>query len=379
MRIAVNAMILSPRDTGVGVWTRGLIRALGSLDCGHEFLVYHGRNCGPLPEPTGAGLRYVPVGVPNAVRPLRILWEQAVLPRRLLRDGIDVLHCPAYVRPVRARVPTVLTLHDLFALTHPHVCKRLNVLHYGLMLPPSIRRSTVIHCTSHWTQQALVERFPAAAERAAVIHPGVDDIFQPEKDGREDAVLDRFGCAEAPFLFLGNVEPKKNVAGLFRAYALLRRRHGTDRKLLLAGRRGWRSRDVPALIGELGLSDSVVRAGYLPRGELPVLYRACLALVFPSTVEGFGLPPLEAMACGTPVVCSEGSGLSESVGDAALTVPVGDVEALADAMHRIEESGGVRADLSRRGLARAAGFRWSDRARQFLRLYEQALGEGRGR
>ena len=374
MRIAVNAMILSPHDTGVGVWTRGLVRALGSLDCGHEFLVYHGQNCGPLPEPTGAGLRYVPVGVPNAMRPLRILWEQAVLPRRLLRDRVDVLHCPAYVRPVRARTPTVLTLHDLFALTHPHVCKRLNVLHYGLMMPPSIRRSAVVHCTSHWAQRALAERFPAAAKRAAVIHPGVDGIFRPEMDGGEDALLERFDCADAPFLFVGNVEPKKNVAGLLRAYDLLKRRHGTDRKLLLAGGRGWRSRNVPALIRELGLEDSVVRAGYLARGELPALYRACLALVFPSIVEGFGLPPLEAMACGTPVICSEGSGLNESVGEAALTVPVGDVESLADAMHRIEQSADARADLSRRGVARAAGFRWPGRAEQFLRLYEQALG-----
>ena len=215
----------------------------------------------------------------------------------------------------------------------------------------------------------------AEARRARIRLPAVDDIFQSEKDGRESEVLARFGCGEPPFLFVGNVEPKKDVSGLLEAYAALKRRFGTGRRLLLVGGRGWRSAAALGRIGALGLADDVVRAGYVPRRELPAIYRASVGLVFPSLCEGFGLPPLEAMACGTPVICTGGSGLAESVGAAARLVPTGEPEALAGAMHELEHSPDLRARLRRDGLARAQQFRWEGKAEQFVRLYERAVRE----
>jgi len=373
MRIAIDAVTLSSRDTGVGIWTRGLIRALGRLGSQNEYLVYHGRDAAQLPPLESPSARYVPVHIPNAVRPVRIFWEQVLLPRRLRRDRVDVLHCPAYVRPLRVRVPTVLTLHDLFAITHPQCCTRLNALHYGLMLPPSIRRATAIHCTSAWTRQMLSERFPQEDHKAHVIHPGVDDEFRPAaSDAQANETLARMGLDAPPFLFVGSIEPKKNVPMLLDAYELLKRRHGTRRKLLLVGRAAWGSRAALHRIRALGLEGDVIRAGYVSRDELPAIYRSAFALVFPSLWEGFGLPPLEAMACGTPVICTGGSGLAESAGDAARIVPSGDVAALADAMHEMEESPELRAHSREAGLRRAEGFRWPDKAQDFLRLYALA-------
>jgi glycosyltransferase involved in cell wall biosynthesis len=376
VRVAIDAMTLSERDTGVGVWTRGLIRALDAFGGADEYLIYHGLDAAGLPRLRSHGARYVPVELHNACRLRRIFYEQALLPGRLRRDGVDVLHCPAYIRPLRARMPVVLTVHDLFTLTHPELCKRLNVLHFRLAFPRSIRRAQVIHCTSEWTKQSLAELFPDEAQKAHVITPGVDDIFHPsDRAPGGPATLRRLGLAEPPLLFVGNVEPKKNLEVLLAAYAQFRK-GGAPNRLLMVGGPGWRSRGVFQAMRRLGLEQDVVRTGYVPRHELPGIYRASLALVFPSLVEGFGLPPLEAMACGLPVICATGSGLAESVGNAALTVQPDDVEALARAMRRLAESADLRAVLSGAGLARARHFQWRDRAGQFRRLYRLAAGLG---
>jgi len=379
MRVAIDAMILSARDTGVGVWTRGLIRALDQWGGGHEYLVYHGRDAADLPRLRSGRMRYVLLPVRNAVRSLRISYEQFVLPHRLVRDGVDVLHCPAYVQPLRARVPTILTLHDLLALTHPAMCKGLNVLHFRLMLPRSIRAAGLVHCTSRWTLRALSRRFPGPAAAARVITPAADDIFRPAADAAEaERTLARFGLDVPPLLFAGNVEPKKAPTALLEAYAAFRSRSPHAPKLLMVGGEGWGNRSFFAALRRLGLDAEVIRAGYLPRADLPAVYRASRALVFPSIVEGFGLPPLEAMACGTPVICSDAAGLAESTGGAALTVPVGDVAALADAMRRVVESDTLREELRAAGLRRVRRFRWGPRAQEFVRLYRAVAACPRG-
>jgi len=374
VRIAIDAMALTGRDTGVGVWTRGLIGGLAACGAGHEYLVYHGADAGPA-LPVGGGVRAVPVRVRNRLRPLRIAWEQAALPRRLRRDAAEVLHCPSYVVPLGARLPIVLTLHDLLALTHPAYCTRRNVCHFGLMQGRSIRRAAAIHCTSQWTLETLRQEFGAAADRARVVHPCVDDLFGPDGPGPGD-VRARWGLRQAPFLFVGRPEPKKGLPVLLRALARLRERGRLRRKLLMVGPPGWGEGAVRRLEDGLELGAHVVRAGYLPRGELPGVYRAARALVFPSLVEGFGLPPLEAMACGTPVVATHAGGLRESVGEAGLIVPPGDPEALADALERLETSGSLRGRLRAAGLARAARFRWREAVPRFLGLYEAAREAG---
>jgi alpha-1,3-rhamnosyl/mannosyltransferase len=374
MRIGVNAIILGRRDSGVGIWTRGLIRSLDRWGGGHEYVVYHGLDAAELPELHSGRVRYACVPVSNRLRPLRIAWEQLRLARRARADGLDVLHCPSYVRPLRAGVPTVLTLHDLFALTHPQFCRRLNGVHYCLMLGPSVRRATLIHCTSHWTRRMLEEEFPAQAGKAHVVHPGVDEVFRPRAE-RAGRVLERYGLRAPPFLFVGVPEPKKDVATLLVAYAELHLLYGTRRKLLMVGGRGWPRGELRRAIRDLCLEGYVVTAGYVPRRELPALYRAAVALVFPSAAEGFGLPPLEAMACGTPVVCTLGTGLAESAGRAARRVPVGDHSALADAMHEVDRSPALRERLKAAGLRHAADFAWRDKAARMVRLYERAAGK----
>jgi glycosyltransferase involved in cell wall biosynthesis len=219
----------------------------------------------------------------------------------------------------------------------------------------------------------LAREFGPVADKAHVVRPGIDSIFKPTQDAAETRrVLERFGLEQPPLLFVGNVEPKKNIPALLDALARVKRRAGTRRKLLMVGAHQWRSGSLTARIARLGLAGDVVLGGYVPRADLPGIYRSSLALVFPSLWEGFGLPPLEAMACGCPVICTFGSGLSEGAGKAARLVPPDDVAALADAMEEVERSPDIRRWLREVGLRRVRNFRWPDRVREFPRLYELA-------
>jgi glycosyltransferase involved in cell wall biosynthesis len=304
-------------------------------------------------------------------RLMRIAWEQGLLPRRVRRAGADVLHCPAYVAPALGRTPMVVTVHDLLVYTHPGLCKRLNVLHYRLMMPRAVRRAAVVHCTSNWTQALVHEQFPKAG-RTEVLHPCVDDIFHPRAQRAERRrVLDRYGLEQAPILFVGNVEPKKGIGTLLDAVALLEQR-GHTRPLLVVGTEGWRYGRLPERMARMESRGTVVRTGYVPRSELPALYRTAAVFAFPSTVEGFGIPPLEAMACGTPVVCAMHSGLIESAGDAALTVPPGSPETLARALHRTLAHPELHSHLRRAGLERAEQFRWRRAAARMMDIYRLA-------
>ena len=381
MKIAINAMILGRRETGVQVWTRGLIRALARADRQNEYVVYHPRRAAPDVAGAPESFRLVAVGVPGGSRAARIAWERLVLPREVRREGADVLHCPAYVapRPPRrasgsGRVPTVVTLHDLFVYTHPQFCRTLNILHYRLVMPSSVRRAARIHCTSHWNRMALCAVFPDVLDRVRVVHPAVDEVFHPAAPEAVEQFRRDRGLDAAPFLFVGNVEPKKNVSSLLEAVAIAKRRGILKRKLVLVGPKGWPGVALEGKIARLGLKEDVVRWGYVPREELPLVYGCGRALIFPSRVEGFGLPPLEAMACGTPVVATERGGLAESVGGAALLVENGTPTELAEAIARLEASDELCRALSEVGLRRARQFRWDRAARQMLEVYREAAG-----
>lgn len=379
MRVAIDAMILGPRDTGVGLFVRELILALSETDRENEYLVYHGRDAGPIAVAGGGNMRLVQTGVSNRIRGERIAWEQFALPGRLRRDGVNVLHSPAYIKPIRAAVPTLITVHDLFALTHPRLCKWLNVLHYQAMLRLSIRTASLIHCNSEWTRSEVARLWPDRGDRVRVVRPGIDARYRPVSDAAAlAAVRERYGLGgDPPLVFVGNIEPKKNLALLLRAFKVLRDRHGSRRRLVIVGQRAWKWRPVVRLYEALGLGESVVWTGYVPTEDLPAIYSLALCLVFPSICEGFGFPPLEAMRCGTPVVVSDAPALVEAVGEAALVSPRDSPEALAAAVHRMETDAALRARLRQAGQERSALFDWAGSARRLVSLYRELAESGR--
>ena len=369
MRVAINALLLSGRHSGVERAILQLLRHIGE-GCDDEMVALVGRDFDAAPlDGRRVGIERLPVS--NRSKLARIAYELGWLRRHL--DEFDLFHAPAYVAPARLPVPLVVTLYDLVALRHPKLARRSNVAHYRLRLPGAARAAARILVPLECVARDVVEHLHIPRSRIRVVPLGVDEAFTPPSEAAKAAVRERLGLREPLVLFVGNVEPKKNLPTLIRAFAELRR-SGLSHELVIAGKRGWKCRDVYRLPAELGIEAPVRFLGYVADGDLPALYGAAELFAFPSLVEGFGLPPLEAMACGTPVVVSEADALVETAGDAALHVPATDVAALADAMRRLLTDAALRQQMIAAGLARAACFTWPRTAELTRAVYREALG-----
>jgi glycosyltransferase involved in cell wall biosynthesis len=384
MRIAFDATAMPRLMAGAAVYTYELARALAAVDSENEYVIFaRGRQFDDLPAmrpgpPAGpayrtgrrAGLRVLKVRVPS--RLLRLLWEQTVLPwsakggRRL---RIDVLHSPHHTTPLApCGYRRVVTIHDLTFFLLPERYPTTRRLYFQVMTRLSARVADAIIVPSEAVKGDVMRILGLPPERLFVIPEAAGPAFRPQDAVAIEAVRRRYGL-EGPFLLsVGSLEPGKNRERLLQAFARLRA-GGLKHTLVVAGQRAWRYEGEAPLARRLGLADSVRFLGHVPQADLPALYSAAEVFVFPSLYEGFGLPALEAMACGTPVVASNVSALPEVVGDAALQVSPLDVEALADAMERLLRDGRLRSDLRERGLARAARFSWEKAARQTVEVY----------
>lgn len=368
MRVAINALLLSGRFSGVekAIWE--LLRHIGA-GSEDEFVALVGND---FDERLLNGARVVVERLPvsNRSRLVRIAYEEWLLARRL--KGFDLFHAPGYVAPKRLPCPLVLTIYDLVALTHPELAKRSNALHYRWRLPRSAKAAARIIVPLECVARQVVERFGVERERVRVVPLGVDARLKPPSLDERARVRARHRLAKPYILFVGNIEPKKNLPTLLRAFAALKQ-DGLPHELVLAGKRGWKCREVFALPAELGIKADVRFLGYVEEEDLAGLYGGAELFAFPSLVEGFGLPPLEAMACGTPVVTSDADALVETTGDAAEHVPALDVHALADAIRRVLCDAALREQLRGAGLARAAAFTWSRAAEMTRSVYREAL------
>lgn len=281
----------------------------------------------------------------------RVAWQQARLPCLLRGQGCDALLALAYTAPLRAPVPYALQVHDLIALTQPALCRTLNAWHMRTLMPASIRGARWVLATSTPGAEQLRQLFPAVRARVHVLPLGVDPLFLTATAALPyPAALDAAEPARAPYLlFVGVLEPKKGLATLLAAYRELAARQPLT--LVLAGRVGWKCvAELQALDAYRG-PGRVLRLGYVPREELPALYQHAAAYVQPSCAEGFGLPVLEAMVMGTPVVHSDLAELEATAGGNGLSFAVGDAAALARQLQRVLASPDLRAELAARGQA----------------------------
>ncbi len=382
MRILFDALVVRSLASGVERAIQRLLVALGEAGLEEYRVVQPPRSDLVVPP----GSRFAARTAPRytALRIGRLLWEQLALSRLAAREGCTLIHAPAYLAPLIGRTTVVLTVYDLIALRYPRLCRWENALNYRLFLPLSVRRADGIVVPSRCTERDLLAAFPELRERVVVIPLGVGDEFRRERTP-EDLAHARAHYRLPPrfFLFVGRREPKKNLGALVAAIAELKRSAGFPHRLVIAGPSGWGDKALLRRLRRLGMHEEVLFLGTVPQDHLPVLYALADAFVFPSLYEGFGLPPLEAMACGTPVVCSNRGALPEIVGEAALTVDPTDVAGLAAAMKRVVEDPATRARLKEAGRQQAKRFDWRRTAEQVETFYRQTAlrpsrGQGRG-
>jgi glycosyltransferase involved in cell wall biosynthesis len=368
--IGLNAQLLagqqSYRSAGIHRYIRGLMQHLPAADPRFAYTAFTGRNAA---APDGA-LRVQRTGLPTANPWGRILWEQFVQPVTARQSGVDLLHMLAYVSPLVATVPSVVTVHDLSFLRAPERFRPANRTYLSLLTGLSCQRARRIIAVSQHTKKDVMKVYGVPEEKIDVVYSGLDAAFvrpAPEAIGR---FREAHGLPDKFILYLGTIEPRKNLSSLIRAYARVR---PAGVKLVCAGGRGWMSEDVFQTVEELRLSRDVIFPGFVPDDDLPYWYSAAQVFVYPSAYEGFGLPVIEALACGVPTITTNASSLPEAAGDAALLFPPDDSAALAEALARLLADDSLQADLAARGPLQAARFTWQGAAQCTAAVYARAL------
>lgn len=373
MRIAIDYTSGITQRAGIGRYTRNLMRALLDIDTTDRFTLFSSeRATATYGFPKAGNARPRVVGVGN--RYATILWHRLNLPipAELVFGRADVLHGPDYILPPALGTPRVVTIHDLAFLTNPECAMPSLVEYLTAVTPRAVRRADRVIADSRRTADDLVERLSVPPEKIRVIHLGVDSAFTPTRDvAREERLLRRLGITLPFILAVGTIEPRKNYRELIAAFAQATREPNGPPLLVIVGRKGWLYDGVFAAVDTFGVRDRVLFLDAIGDDDLPTLYHAATALAMPSIYEGFGIPVVEAMASGTPVICSNAGPLPEVAGNAARFVPVGDVDSLAVALYEVFTDEALRQTLSERGLARASHFNWTDAALAHLRVYRE--------
>jgi glycosyltransferase involved in cell wall biosynthesis len=321
-----------------------------------------------------------PMLVPGAVvhtevpdrRVLRLAWEQTGAERIARAVNPDVWHGPHYTMPLRSPVPAVVTIHDLTFFDHPEWHERSKVIYFRRMIRAAAKRAAVLICVSEYTAGRLRALCDPQGEVLVIPH-GVDHSrFNPNGNVDDDlALLAAHGITPPYLAFAGTIEPRKNLPALVAAFAKVSAAH-PEVRLVLAGGDGWGTKATRAAIAESGVATRILRPGYLAGETLVALFRHAAAITYPSLEEGFGLPALEALACGTPLVTSAGTALGEVAGDAALLVSPTDEAALAAALATVLDDPATAARLRAAGPARAAQFTWAASVENHASAYRRA-------
>jgi glycosyltransferase involved in cell wall biosynthesis len=366
MRIGIDARLWGEPRSGIGRYTRALVEALLQVAPDERWVLYLDRP--PVGTPPGVETRCLPW-------PQRLVWTLWAAPRALRRDPVDLFHgVTGFELPPRRAGRLVTTVHDLIPFRFPALVPRRHRWAVRCLLGPALRRATRVIAVSQSTRAEILARYRLPPERVQVVHEAAGPAFRPPDVGARAAVRARHGLVGPYLLFVGLLEPKKNLDVVLDAVARLRARQAWgDTILVVGGAAGW-GPDPRVRVAALGLESAVRFLGPVDDVELPALYAEALGFVFPSRWEGFGLPVLEAMACGTPVIAARRGALPEITGGAALLVEP-EPEAVADAIGGLLADPAQRTRLREAGLARAAGFSWARAAGETLAVYRRAIEE----
>ena len=374
MRIAIDITALLPQRTGVDNYLIQLVLNLAKIDQLNEYKIFHNYEDrrifdGRLPR------NFSLTAISLRPRAMRLFAQQVTLPLATGRWKADVVHSPSFIMPyTRGTSRHVLTVHDMTSFSHPHCHNALRrSLLYRRMVLASLQRADVVLAPSQATRQAILRFLPLQPDRIHVTVPGIGQEFRPCDPASVQEVVTRLTLPQPYILYVGTLEPRKNLPVLVESYRRLVEAGAIKEHLVLAGKLGWgyeallKQMQAPALRGKVHL------AGYINQQDLPAVYGGARLFVYPSLHEGFGFPPLEAMACGVPVISTMSSSLIENLEGSAELVAPDDVTSLEKAIQRLLADDALRAKRRTQGLEQANHFRWEQTARATLKSYLAAM------
>jgi glycosyltransferase involved in cell wall biosynthesis len=374
MRIAIDYTAAIRQGAGIGVYVRNLVAAMLAQDVeNHYTLLTSGRANPEHPFPSAANVHGRNLLLPD--RYVNILWYRmrVPVPATLFVGQADIYHGPDFVLPpLNAKVRKVVTIHDLAFLEHPEYAVSSLAEYLRKVVPEAVRAADVVVTVSSEVNRTLIEHFHTPPEKLVVVPLGVQPYFRRITDPiLLAATSHKFKLKHPLVLAVGTLEPRKNHQGLIKAFYQAQKQQDGPAMLAIAGGPGWLYEETQQLVRDLKLEHKVRFLGRVTDHELVTLYSMADIFAFPSFFEGFGIPPIEAMTCGAPVITSNTSSLPEVVGDAALQVDPHNIDELAHAITRLLQNEQLRADLRQKGYQRAQLYTWEQSARQMLRIYEQ--------
>ena len=369
MRIGIISDRLNRSLTGIGNYVYNLVSELSKIDNGNIYLI----NCEEnnlFPE-----LHKIIIKNPFKIFPKKSfyfwhLYLNYYLKRRKLY--LDIIHSPenASLFVKLRNQKKIITVHDIIPLYFPNTYTKITVFRYKLLLSKTLKTSDKIITISYNTKQDIIKHFKIPEDKIKVIYLAANEKFKPLNKNEISKIKQKYNLNYPFILYVGTLEPRKNIPTLLKAFYKLKKL-GIKHKLVITGKKGWKYKHIFETIEKLNLQKDVIFTGYVPDEDLPALYNAADLFVYPSLYEGFGLPPLEAMACGTPVITSNTSSLPEVVGDAGIMVNPYSVDELANKMYEVLTNDGLREELSKKGLERSKLFSWKKCAEEHLKVYEE--------
>jgi len=365
VRIGIDLSVSNTNQAGTGIYAASLARTLQHLDVENEYQFFAVQQRRDMTKRKTLRTR-----MDTLYRD--VVWTHGVLPWQVCRARVDILHMPANVIPLWLPCPTLVTILDTTVFHTPRNFPFWHRNYFRLLVPWAAKHASMILTISGYSKQDIVKQFRVAPDKVVVTHLAASPTFRTISVQEILKVKQRYGL-DSYILTVGTLEPRKNMIRLLQAFALLRQ-SGFSYQLVHAGPRGWLFDDILAEVDRLQLQDSVRFLGRVSLEDLVGLYNAATVLVYPSLYEGFGLPVLEAMACGCPVVTSNTSSLPEVVGEAGIMVDPYDVQQLMDAIQKVLEDKALAQDMRQQGLERASLFSWQRCAQETLDAYHQVLG-----
>lgn len=375
MRIGIDLHMVNDFMQGSRTHVYNVTQALIELDRHNDYFLYFTHKPRELPAVFNQPRVHIRTIFPST----RLVRLPVSFPLKLAIDQIDVFHCQ-YMGPPFLTMPYVVTIHDILHETHPEFYKGLLRYFMCRCYPFSARRAARVLTVSEYSRQEIIKHYRIPEHRLAVTYNAVSGEFRPVTDPqRIQQVKRKYGIGSNYILFVGRLEPRKNIPNLIRAYHLLKERLDSPPKLVIAGMKDFMFEHLFETTARLKLVNDVVFTGRVDQEDLPVIYSAADLFVYPAYAEGFGIPPLEAMACGVPVITSNTTSLPEVVGNAAMMVPPEDITALSQAMAQVLKNPEVQQDMRARGLRRVRLFSWTQTAARLLETYQAVHAESQSR
>ena len=357
MKIAIDTQTTLGQKSGFGFYVKNLVEALAKVDHQNEYFLIR------------------PNSEKDFSTPKRLLWDQIIFPHRARRLKVDLLHQPCFSAPLLYPGKVVVTCHDLISMFFPENIPLVSRLFYSKWEPFSYRKAAKIIAISEHTKKDLRAFLQIPEEKIRVIPLAASSDFRPIKSQKTlKKIQKKYGTGPNYILDVGTLEPRKNLSFLLRAYALAVR-EGANVNLVITGKKGWYYEGLFKLVDDLNLKNKVIFTGYVSEKDLPALYSGAKAFVFPSLYEGFGLPILEAMACGTPVISSNTSSMPEVIGQAGILISPKDERVWAQNIIKILRDRGLAQTLSQMGIRQAKKFSWEETAQKTIAVYKEVLND----